>query len=286
MSVPIFHNKDVSSKRILYTPSNFARSNLLSLQETGSLKAERPHVSRREGLGSYLFFVVKSGEGKLIYNDNTYLVKAGECVFIDCHKPYAQTSSEKLWDLSWAHFFGPNMASIYSKYLERGGLPVFGSNKAGIYLELLDNLYNTANSSSYVRDMEINSLLAKLLVYLMEDSWHLQRQHLTQGKALNVQQLKDYVDAHYTERLSLDSLAKKYYVSKYYMLRLFKEQFGTTVSDYILHCRINKAKQLLRFTDKTTETIGEEVGLGGANYLARMFKKVEGVSPSDYRRMW
>lgn len=286
MNTPIFHNEDVSSKRILYTPSSFARSNLLYLQETGSLKAERPHISKREGLVSYLFFVVHSGSGTLIYDGNTYTVKAGECVFIDCHKPYAQTSGDDLWELSWVHFFGPNMAGIYSKYLERGGLPVFASKKLSAYKELVETIYAAANSNSYVRDMELNYMLSELLMYLMEDSWHVQKQQMATGKSLNVQQLKEYLDAHYTEHISLDNLAKRFYVSKFYMLRLFKEQFGTTVNDYILQCRINKAKQLLRFTDMTTEAIGDEVGLGGGNYLARMFKKVEGVSPSEFRRMW
>ena len=56
----------VQSSRILYTPSSFARSSLLHLQEVGSLKAIKPHTSRREKLQSYLCFGVEDGEGELV----------------------------------------------------------------------------------------------------------------------------------------------------------------------------------------------------------------------------
>ena len=52
----LFQGDIVTSKRILYTPSPFARNALLYLQETGELKAKKPHVSHRQGLASYLFF--------------------------------------------------------------------------------------------------------------------------------------------------------------------------------------------------------------------------------------
>ncbi len=57
----------VSSDRVLYTPTTFARSALLYLQEIGSLQAEKPHTSSRTHLSSYLFFCVKSGFGELDY---------------------------------------------------------------------------------------------------------------------------------------------------------------------------------------------------------------------------
>ena len=52
----------VRSSRILYTPSPFARSSLLHLQEVGSLTAMKPHISKREKLHSYLCFVVEDGD--------------------------------------------------------------------------------------------------------------------------------------------------------------------------------------------------------------------------------
>ena len=74
----------VSSDRVLYTPTPFAKSALLYLQEIGSLQAEQPHISSRTHLSSYLFFCVNSGSGELDYQGKKHKLTAGDCVFIDC----------------------------------------------------------------------------------------------------------------------------------------------------------------------------------------------------------
>ena len=66
----------VSSQRILYTPSGFARTTLLYLQETGSLHALSAHTSHREHLASYLVFLVTSGSGELKFNGKSYQLQA------------------------------------------------------------------------------------------------------------------------------------------------------------------------------------------------------------------
>ena len=68
--------------------------------------------------------------------------------------------------------------------------------------------------------------------------------------------------------------------------KIFKETYGTTVNNYLISKRITRAKQLLRFTDMTVDEIGVAVGMGDANYFSRMFRKVEGSSPSEYRKQW
>ena len=64
----LFQGEFVSSDRMLYTPSEFARTNLLHLQEIGSLQAKKTHTSKRQDLDSFLFFYVKEGEGVLYYD--------------------------------------------------------------------------------------------------------------------------------------------------------------------------------------------------------------------------
>lgn len=84
-------SSSVTSSRILYTPSTFARTSLLHLQEAGSLQAIHPHISTRTNLTSFLCFVVLSGTGSLTYEGTTYKLAQSDCVFIDCRK--ALTSS-------------------------------------------------------------------------------------------------------------------------------------------------------------------------------------------------
>ena len=78
----------------------------------------------------------------------------------------------------------------------------------------------------------------------------------------------------------------RFYINKYYLTKTFKAQYGVSITAYLQQIRITKAKQMLRFTDKTVEEIGIECGLGAAHYFSQTFKSVEGVPPSKYREQW
>lgn len=278
-------SSSVRSSRILYTPSTFARSSLLHLQEVGSLQAIQPHTSKRERLKSYLCFMVEDGEGELVYEEKRYALKAGDVVFIDCRKAYSHSTGEKLWFLRWCHFYGPSMPAIYAKYCERGGEPVIHTADASQYTELLSEIYNIAGSSDYIRDMRINERLNTLLTLLMESSWH-QGSSSKASRKIEISRVKTYLDEHYSERLSLESVASHFFINKHYLARLFKGQYGVTLVTYLQQVRITHAKRMLRFTDKSIEEIGLECGIGELNYFSRVFKKLEGISPSEFRRLW
>lgn len=317
----------VQSSRILYTPSPFARSSLLHLQEVGSLTAIRPHTSKREKLQSYLCFMVEDGEGELVYEGKKYELRSGDVVFIDCRKAYSHSTGNssiddrssvgnahstekdggKLWSLRWCHFYGPSMPAIYAKYCERGGLPVIRGDDMAVdmacgddmargadatrgadvsqYSTILTDIYTLASSSDYIRDMRINGKLNDLLTLLMESSWH-RGAHTNAPKKMEISQVKSFLDEHYKEKLSLESVASHFFIDKHYLARLFKEHYGVTLVTYLQQVRITHAKRMLRFTDKSIEEIGLECGIGELNYFSRVFKKLEGVSPSEFRRVW
>lgn len=301
----------VQSSRILYTPSPFARSSLLHLQEVGSLSAIRPHTSKREKLQSYLCFMVEDGEGELVYEGKKYELRSGDVVFIDCRKAYRHSTGMNpnagLWSLRWCHFYGPSMPAIYAKYCERGGLPVIRGADVSVdlargadmgrrddvscgadvsqYAAILTDIYTLASSSDYIRDMRINGKLNDLLTLLMESSWH-REAHTNAPKKMEISRVKSFLDEHYKEKLSLESVASHFFIDKHYLARLFKEQYGVTLVTYLQQVRITHAKRMLRFTDKSIEEIGLECGIGELNYFSRVFKKLEGVSPSEFRRVW
>ena len=301
----------VQSSRILYTPSPFARSSLLHLQEVGSLTAIRPHTSKREKLQSYLCFMVEDGEGELVYEGKKYELRSGDVVFIDCRKAYSHSTGMNpnagLWSLRWCHFYGPSMPAIYAKYCERGGLPVIRGADVSVdlargadmgrrddvscgadvsqYAAILTDIYTLASSSDYIRDMRINGKLNDLLTLLMESSWH-REAHTNAPKKMEISRVKSFLDEHYEEKLSLESVASHFFIDKHYLARLFKEQYGVTLVTYLQQVRITHAKRMLRFTNKSIEEIGLECGIGELNYFSRVFKKLEGVSPSEFRRVW
>lgn len=280
-----FNEQYVASDRILYTPSPFARASLVHLQEIGKLQAMRRHVSRREKLDSYLFFLVEDGAGSLTYQGTTHPLRTGDCVFIRCMDAYAHETSDELWHLRWMHFNGPQMAMIYDKYRERGGKPIFHPENTDAFAYVWSRLFETAASSDHIRDMRINEGLNELLTLIMQESWHADDENVSQ-KRRDLVAIKDYLHHHYAEKISLDELAEKFYINKYYLTRIFKEQFGISINQYLLQLRITSAKRALRFTDETVEEIGYQCGLGAPHYFSRMFKKMEGIPPSEFRAKW
>lgn len=280
----------VRSRRILYTPSPFARANLVHLQETGRLTATAAHTSRREKLQSFLCFVVCEGSGQLVYDGQTFPLRAGDVVFLDCRRPYAHStggSAGTLWTLQWCHFYGPCVAAIYEKYCERGGRPVFHPDDAGRFSGLMSQIYSAAGADDYIRDMWLNEKLNTLLALLMAESWQpLSRKNQRRPARRDVAPVREYLEEHCAEKITLESVAEHFFLNKHYLARLFKEQYGVSVNSYLTQVRITRAKQMLRFTDKAVSVIAAECGLEDANYFSRVFKKVEGVTPKQYREMW
>ncbi|MDY6181689.1 MAG: AraC family transcriptional regulator [Candidatus Faecousia sp.] len=276
----------VQSERILYTPSSFARESLFHLQEVGSLKALRGHTSRREGLQSFLCFVVEDGTGDLTFEGKRYPLETGDVVFLDCRKPYSHSTGEHLWSLRWCHFSGEAIPAIYKKYLSRGGQPVFHPEDAAPFSQILKLLYETASSEDYIRDMRIHSQLSVLLERIMSYSWNPDVVQQRPASRVDIRQIKAFLDEHYMEKLSLADLARTFYVDKSYLCKIFKANYGTTVNNYLLSRKITEAKRLLRFSDKSVEEIGLLVGIGEPAYFSRVFRKIEGASPREYRKMW
>ena len=265
--------------RIIYTPSDFARDSLLHIQETGELRAQSQHQSARRGLASFLFFVVESGQGRLTYGGTVYPLAAGDCVFIDCREPYAHETSAELWHLRWVHFAGPCMDSIYAKYAARGGMPAFHTEWADAYAQLLMDIERVAQSSPYVPAMELQARL-------MQDAWQGEAERHPSPKKQEMAAVKEYLDRHYREALTLDELAGQFFINKYYLAKLFRAAYGLTIHEYLVRTRITEAKRLLRYSHLSMEQMLGTVGLGSANYLARTFRQVEGMSPREYRKKW
>lgn len=224
-----------------------------------------------------------------MYEGQTYFLEQGDVVFIDCRKPYSHSTGEQekeLWILRWCHFYGASLPFIYEKYRERGGRPVIRPESAKVYDELLKDLYVTASSDDYIRDMRINEKLSMLLTCLMGESWHPGEHREGYARKRDIRQVKNYLDENYHQKITLESAAELFYINKHYLARLFKEQYGITFTAYLQQVRITYAKRMLRFTDKKIEEIGRECGVGELAYFGRVFKKIEGISPGEYRKIW
>lgn len=281
-----YQDKTVNSNRILYTPTSFAKNYLIHLQETGSLTALMPHKSSRCGLASYLFFYVKNGTGTLIYHGVSYPLIAGDCVLIDCSKSYSHSTSENPWTLQWAHFNGPNLDAIYQKYTDANDTPVFHPDYIHEYETCLTMLLEIASSSEQTKDMLICEKLTGLLALIFHDCEKKNSTKSSASKHHTIPQIKQYLEEHFREKLNLDQLSSLFFMDKYYLTRCFKQQYGYTTQSYLQQLKITHAKHLLRFSDMSIEEIAQECGMDDANYFSRLFKKIERISPGEFRRSW
>lgn len=104
------------------------------------------------------------------------------------------------------------------------------------------------------------------------------------GNQLNMQrELLAYIHEHYTEKLSLDELASRFYLSPKYISRYFKEHFHITFVNYVNYLRLTHAKSLLETTELQVIEIALCCGFPNVNYFIRMFKEKYGCTPLKYR---
>lgn len=121
----------------------------------------------------------------------------------------------------------------------------------------------------------------------------LEQRLLAAGKALTahhhanpdpMSEIARYMDAHYQEDLSLQQIAARFYLSREYISRKFKQQFGLNWSEYLGKMRINNAKLLLQNPSLRVAKIAEMVGFQDEKYFSKVFKKMEGITPAEYRK--
>jgi ABC-type Fe3+-hydroxamate transport system substrate-binding protein len=97
-----------------------------------------------------------------------------------------------------------------------------------------------------------------------------------------IEQTIDFIHKHYRDALTRDQLAGQSGVSPAHFSRLFRKETGMSFSDYVLHLRIEKAKELLLLSNSGVADIARQVGFENAHYFSRKFKQMAGISPSAY----
>ncbi|RXZ84151.1 response regulator [Paenibacillaceae bacterium] len=101
---------------------------------------------------------------------------------------------------------------------------------------------------------------------------------------LNLEEIKHFVDEHFTENLKMEKLAKSFFVSKEYLSKVFKQQFGLNLTDYITKLRMEKARHLLLHDSLSIKSVAELCGYEELGYFYRVFKKQFGLAPGEMRK--
>lgn len=105
--------------------------------------------------------------------------------------------------------------------------------------------------------------------------------HLRLHKVAEV--IRSYMEENYIRDLSMQDVARAMNYSEAYFCKLFKQCFDKNFTAYLTECRVEAAKKLLEKPLVNVKEIGEAVGYSDSNYFAKVFKRVTGVSPTEYR---
>jgi len=146
---------------------------------------------------------------------------------------------------------------------------------------LLENLMVEVDSEDPYSDMAALSLLAQVLVALNRLAKQSAGEENKSGQDATVYSVLSYINEHYSENLTLDDLANKFFISKYHLSREFQRLVGTSVHRYIVQKRLVMAKQMLSAGRPSSE-VYQNCGFGDYSNFYRAFKAEYQISPKDY----
>ncbi|WFR57866.1 response regulator [Anaerocolumna sp. AGMB13025] len=172
------------------------------------------------------------------------------------------------------------MDSIRLKVLElimRAEMDAFlngGLNYGFLYRK--DYLSEVQNSNNYD---EIRSWWLKKITDITK---HMANRKKAQSENIVSKAIR-YIEENYRKDISLDDVSREVNINPYYFSKRFKEETGVNFIDYLTGIRINKAKELLEDPALSIKEICTMSGYSDPNYFSRIFKKIENITPSDYR---
>jgi len=165
-----------------------------------------------------------------------------------------------------------------NKILESLVLICYTVNKQGISeCSFVDYSY-LYEEFKQINDKEVDSWALNKFHYIIKSA----RKRDTDGMSELVKKAIYYIREHYEENISLNDVAGVVGVSLQYFSKIFKDETGKNYVEWLNRFRIEKAKDLMNETSLTIKEVCFKVGYNDPNYFSRIFKKYEGVAPTDY----
>ena len=251
------------------------------LTESGCFLVGPNHFTTRDSKNSLLILYTLRGKGKLSYGGKTYSLPPASLVFLDCRKWHDyRADSPEGWSYRFLHFDGDGV-QFYQRQLETAFTVLCPQDTTQIdrYFAEIDRL--TGDDSLMAVARRSNMVVSIL--------WRLLEQHTAEiASSVNLRadmrDVREYIQSHLAEDLSLEQLLSVVHLSKYHFVRIFKESFGVTPGKYILRSRMSAARRLLVTTALPVYEIATMVGFSDPASFYRAFREVEGASPGSIRR--
>lgn len=129
-----------------------------------------------------------------------------------------------------------------------------------------------------------HNLLEIFLVKLLRHRSITMEQTSTTKSGIQCAFVKRYLDNHYKENITLDTLASITYLNKFFLAHIFKQEYGISPISYLIRRRIAESRYLLAQTDHRISEIASMLNFSSSSYFTQTFTRIEGISPREYRK--
>lgn len=233
------------------------------------------------------------GTGRLIYSDLLHLEKQIDTKkYLDPYKEQYLMSIESLTRESLEN----TIHQIYGAFQPSDNLDFSGFYD--IANELIDLFFGhitvQSNEGKQLKIFMKNAYqhcytlnhLTKLLKDYLGNYLETCLKQLEIETAKPIRQAKQYISEHYSEKIILEDIAAIVDLNPVYFSVLFKKETGMNFSTYLVHIRMEIAKEMIRSTNKTVAAIADEVGYKDTRHFSQTFSKTVGVKPALYRKLY
>lgn len=257
--------------------SSKAKETLIYPESFRLLKTSYDYYAEGSNQEFYEIRYILDGEGYLKYNGRSYLLKKGEGCLIDCRQKYYYQTSSYNWISTCLYFNGTPAAPLVQSYLQSGSVK-FTDAMFSNFEPLQTHILQCTQKASLYMEYEVSCTFYMLLTNLL----------IAQSKARNtseiIEKIVSYIQANYMKSLTANDLSHHFGLSRTHMTRCFKEYTGFAPHEYITQLRIYNAKYLLRTTELSIDEISRQTGFSDSVYFIQVFKRIEGMTPSKYRK--
>ena len=235
-----------------------------------------------EGRNDYQLIYIAAGKGEYFLKNGKKIVKKGNMVLYRPGEPqvYNYYASDKV-EVYWVHFTGSQVEKILSHY----GLPkdknVFFTGSSPDYQWLFNQMIRELQLRRENYDEFLQILLRHILLII--NRYLREQENEVNDFFDEIECAIHYFNENYNKPIEIDQYAKEHHISTNRFIQNFKAIAKVTPQKYIIHLRIAVAQERLVSTDKSIKEISIEVGYNNSLYFSRLFKKIIGLSPSDYR---
>lgn len=246
----------------------------------------------------YEIYYQPEGTRRYYIDDASYLINAGNIVLIGPDSVHKTSSVDNTAHTRYVlNFSREYLAALAQSMPDVDLFACFEANlhvltispkKQAVVAGLLSRIWELQALQTAAANALRQTQIAELLLYLNEYVKTAQTEQTESPKISNktIDKIQSYISTHYQEELTLTNIAAQFYMSPYYISRLFKKTTNLSLVEYINSVRVMAGKNLLETTGHKVTRIADETGFSTTAHFSRVFKEGTGLSPQQYRKFY